>query len=156
MRFNANKCYVMSIAQHPGTTFMYQLSNTLLKSVSSNPYLGILFSDHLTWNQYINNITKKANSTLGFIQRNLRRCPTACKKTAYLALVSPPPLIPSRTRNRILARWSASSETQSASSPGTTSPKLLFAPRNQNCIWRLFLRSILTLNVLYHTTPHEV
>ena len=89
MCFNATKCYVMSIAQRPGTTFMYQLNNTLLKSVSSNPYLGILFSDRLTWNQHINNITKKANSTLGFIWRNLRRCPTACKKTAYLALVRP-------------------------------------------------------------------
>ena len=89
MRFNATKCYVMSIAQRPGTTFMYQLNNTLLKSVSSNPYLGILFSDCLTRNQHIN-ITKKANSTLGFIRRNLRRCPTACKKTAYLALSTPP------------------------------------------------------------------
>ena len=86
MRFNATKCYVMSIAQCPETTFMYQLNHTLLKSVSSNPYLGILFSDRLTWNQHI---TKKANSTLGFIRRNLRRCPTACKKTAYLALVRP-------------------------------------------------------------------
>ena len=89
MRFNPTKCYVMSIAQRPGTTFMYQLNNTLLKSVSSNPYLGILFSNRLTWNQHINNITKKANSTLGFIRRNLRRCPTACKKTAYLAPVRP-------------------------------------------------------------------
>ena len=90
MRFNTTKCYVMSIAQRPGTTFMYQLNNTLLKSVSSNPYLGILFSDRLTWSQHINNITKKANSsTLGFIRRNLRRCPTARKKTAYLALVRP-------------------------------------------------------------------
>ena len=71
MRFNATKCYIMSIAQRSGTTFMYQLNNTLLKSVSSNPYLGILFSDRLTWNQHINNITKKANSTLGFIRRNL-------------------------------------------------------------------------------------
>ena len=89
MRFNPTKCYVMSIAQRPGTTFMYQLNNTLLKSVSSSPYLGILFSNRLTWNQHINNITKKANSTLGFIRRNLRRCPTACKKTAYLAPVRP-------------------------------------------------------------------
>ena len=55
----------------------------------SNPYLGILFSNKLTWDQHINNITKKANSTLGFIRRNLRRCPTACKRTAYLALVRP-------------------------------------------------------------------
>ena len=89
MCFNTTKCYVMSIAQRPGTTFMYQLNHTLLKSVFSNPYLGILFSNRLTWNQHINNITKKANSTLGFIRRNLRRCPNACKKTAYLALVRP-------------------------------------------------------------------
>ena len=88
MRFNATKCYVMSIAQRPGTTFMYQLNHTLLKSASSNPYLGILFSDRLSWNQHIN-ISKKANIILGFIRRNLRRCPTACKKTAYLALVRP-------------------------------------------------------------------
>ena len=77
------------IAQRPGTTLMYQLNNTLLKSVSSNPYLGILFSDRLTCNQHTNNITKKANSTLRFIRRNLRWYPTACKKTAYLALVRP-------------------------------------------------------------------
>ena len=90
MPFNATKCYVLSIAQRPGTTLMYQLNNTLLKSVSSNPYLGILFSDRLTWNQHINNyITKKAISTLGFIRRNLGRCPTTCKKTAYLAPVHP-------------------------------------------------------------------
>ena len=93
MRFNATKCYVMSIAQRPGTTFMYQLNNTLLKSVSSNSYLGILFSDHLTWNQHINNITKKAISTLGFIRRNLRRCPTACKKTVYPRPGPPPPRV---------------------------------------------------------------
>ena len=84
MRFNATKCNEMSIAQCPGTMFMYQLNNTLLKSVSSNSYLGILFSEHLTWNQHINNITKKVNSTLEFIRRNLRRW-----KTAYLALVHP-------------------------------------------------------------------
>ena len=32
-----------------------------------------------------------ANSTLGFIYRNLRRCPPACRNTSYPALVRPLP-----------------------------------------------------------------
>ena len=89
MRFNATKCYIMTISKKPSSSFMYQLNNTILQNVSTNPYLGILFSSDMKWNTHINNITKKASSTLGFIKRNLRRCPTSCKKTAYLALVRP-------------------------------------------------------------------
>ena len=66
---------------------MYSLNKTILKNVSTNPYLGVLFSEDLTWSNHIEKITKKANSTLGFLRRNLRRCPTKCKKTAYLSLV---------------------------------------------------------------------
>ena len=43
------------------------------------------FSANLSWSTHINYITKRANSTLGF----LRHCPTACKRKAYLALVRP-------------------------------------------------------------------
>ena len=50
-------------------------------------YLGILFTDNLKWSDHINNITKKANSTLGFLCRNLGRYPTECKKNAYISLV---------------------------------------------------------------------
>ena len=85
MRFNASKCNILSIK--PKTHFMYQLNNTFLKNVTSNPYLGILFTDTLKWSDHIANITKKANSTLGFLRRNLRRCPTECKKNAYISLV---------------------------------------------------------------------
>ncbi|KAH3858399.1 hypothetical protein DPMN_101023 [Dreissena polymorpha] len=35
----------------------------------------------------INKITKKANSTLGFLRRNLKHCPESCRKTAYFALI---------------------------------------------------------------------
>ena len=33
------------------------------------------------------NVAKKANSTLGFLRRNLKYCPQECKKTAYISLV---------------------------------------------------------------------
>ena len=85
MRFNASKCNILSIK--PKTHYMYELNDTILKSVTSNPYLGILFTDNLKWSDHINNITKKANSTLGFLRRNLGRCPTECKKNAYISLV---------------------------------------------------------------------
>ena len=35
----------------------------------------------------IDQISRKASSTLGFIQRNLKKCPRQVKKTAYIALV---------------------------------------------------------------------
>ena len=35
----------------------------------------------------INNISKKANSTLGFIRRNQKNCPFECRKLAYISLV---------------------------------------------------------------------
>lgn len=89
MRFNATKCYIMSISHSPPSHFMYTLNNTILQKVSTNPYLGIQFSDNLKWSHHINGITKKANSTLGFLRRNLPHCPTACKRNAYLALVRP-------------------------------------------------------------------
>ena len=85
MRFNASKCYILSIK--PKSSFIYKLNDTILKNVKTNPYLGILFSDNLSWSDHIDKVCKKANSTLGFLRRNLRKCYTKCKKTAYLSLV---------------------------------------------------------------------
>ena len=89
MRFNATKCYIMSLTRNPATSFFYSLGNTTLKQVSTNPYLGLHFSANLSWSTHINYITKKANSTLGFLRRNLRQCLTTCKRNAHLALVRP-------------------------------------------------------------------
>jgi hypothetical protein len=36
---------------------------------------------------HINNISKKANATLGFLRRNLRNVPETCRKTAYISLL---------------------------------------------------------------------
>ena len=85
MRFNASKCYILSIEKK--STFFYKLCDTILKEVQSNPYLGILFSNDMKWNNHINKICKKANSTLGFLWRNLYRCPSSCRKNAYISLV---------------------------------------------------------------------
>ena len=85
MRLNATKCYILSINNK--SNFRYSLNNTILKEVPNNPYLGILPSQDLKWSDHIANITKKANSTLGVLRRNLRYCPTSCRRNSYLSLV---------------------------------------------------------------------
>ena len=85
MRINATKCYVLSINNK--SNFSYSLNNTILKEVPNNPYLDILLSQDMKWRDHIASITKKANSTLGFPRRNLRHCPTSCRRNSYLSLV---------------------------------------------------------------------
>ena len=85
MRFNAKKCYILSIQQK--SSHFYQLDNEILQQVDSNPYLGLTISEDLQWKTHITNITKKANSTLGFLRRNLKYCSEDCKRLAYISLV---------------------------------------------------------------------
>ena len=85
MRFNASKCYILNIKKD--SDFLYQLDNTILKQVTSNPYLGVHFANDLKWHTHIDKISSKASSTLGFLQRNLKHCPQECRKTAYISLV---------------------------------------------------------------------
>jgi hypothetical protein len=85
MRFNAQKCYVMSTK--PKTSYMYNLCGTILQNVDHNPYLGIQISADLKWTTHITALCKRAGSTLGFLRRNLRNCPKECRRLAYVALV---------------------------------------------------------------------
>ena len=65
----------------------YTLCNHVLEVHTTNPYLGVLLSDDGKWGPHINTICNKANSTLGFLRRNLYNCPQQLKDTAYKALV---------------------------------------------------------------------
>ena len=85
MKFSAKKCFLLS--SRTKTSHFYNINDQILKQVQDNPYLGLTISDNLKWRTHINNICKKANSTLGFLRRNLRHCPKPCRKNAYLALV---------------------------------------------------------------------
>ena len=89
MKFNAKKCYVMSIAglHRKKSQYMYNLCQHTLLNVPNNPYLGVQLSNDLKWSTHISNVNSKASAVLGFLRRNLRHCPQNCKKTAYIALV---------------------------------------------------------------------
>ena len=48
-------------------------------------YLGITLTDELSWSSHVRSIHNRANSTIGLLRRNLRRCPATArvKETAY-------------------------------------------------------------------------
>ena len=88
MKFNTKKCQILSIASgksHP--TYVYNLSGHILSSVQIAKYLGITLTVELYWSSHVHSIHSCANSTLGFLRRNLRCCPAKLKETAYITLV---------------------------------------------------------------------
>ena len=50
----------------------YILHNVELENASAAKYLGVTIADDLSWSPHIDNTTKKANQTLGFLKRNIR------------------------------------------------------------------------------------
>ena len=84
MRFNARKCYVMSI--NSKSSYFYSLDNHILKQVLESAYLGLTLTEDLKWGPHIQKITKKANSTMAFLRRNLKMCPRTCRKSACISL----------------------------------------------------------------------
>ena len=67
----------------------YKLEDHEITEVMNHPYLGLELSNTLKWDLHIRNIVSKANRSLGFVKRNLGKCPERIKKQAYLALVRP-------------------------------------------------------------------
>jgi hypothetical protein len=67
----------------------YYIHGKQLQIVDNAKYLGLTISKNLSWNNHVNNITKKANSTLAFLQRNIGNCPQRAKTQAYNTFVRP-------------------------------------------------------------------
>ena len=88
MKFNSKKCYIMKIHRaRVSKSSSYSFCNTELEQVKHNPYLGVMLSDDSRWGEHVDRTVKKANSTLGFLRRNLRQCPPKLKELAYNSLV---------------------------------------------------------------------
>ena len=73
-------------SKHPYSSH-YKLDNHILEQVEENPYLGATILKNLKLASHINNISNKANSVLGFIQRNLKHANCSLKELAYASLV---------------------------------------------------------------------
>ena len=71
------------------TNHQYTLKGHVLDTPDSSTYIGVYINSKLTWDQYINRISSKANRTLGFVTRNVQTASRATNELAYKALVRP-------------------------------------------------------------------
>ena len=90
MEFHPKKCQVLQITnKRKPIHYPYDIHNHKLDVVDSAKYLGVTIQKNLKWNEHINQLTKKANSTTAFLRRNLHHCPSSTKSLCYLTLVRP-------------------------------------------------------------------
>ena len=90
MSFNPSERQVIHVTRRK-TPFQtkYNLHGCVLESVPSAKYLGATISEDLKWTDHINDISKKANQTLGFLLQNIRVYNNYLKSTAFKTLVRP-------------------------------------------------------------------
>ena len=75
MEFHPKKCQVTNITSKRNMiSHKYNIHGHTLEVVDSANYLGLNIHKSLKWNDHINQVTKKANSTLAFLRRNLHHC----------------------------------------------------------------------------------
>ena len=90
MNFNPAKCQVLDVTRlKTPIPSKYFLHNTELESATAAKCLGVIISDDLSWGTHVNNMSKKANQTLGFLKRNIKVHKQGLKSTAYKTLVRP-------------------------------------------------------------------
>ena len=90
MEFHPGKCTVLRITHKRKPIIrQYYLHNLQLETTTESKYLGVTVTSDLKWNRHIDNVTAKANRTLGFVRRNLQISSPAIKERAYMGLVRP-------------------------------------------------------------------
>eukprot|EP00057_Strongylocentrotus_purpuratus_P029222 XP_011683696.1 PREDICTED: RNA-directed DNA polymerase from mobile element jockey-like [Strongylocentrotus purpuratus] len=90
MSFNVDKCEVLRISNKRKPIIgasPYSIHGTTLRTLDEAKYLGVILQRNLNWKHHVHSICKKSNSTLGFLQRNLRKCPASIKERAYKTYV---------------------------------------------------------------------
>jgi hypothetical protein len=74
MAFHPDKCNVLYIHHTKYNTsikYTCTLHGHQVEHADKAKYLGVTIQSDLKWNSHINNITTKANKTLGFLCRNI-------------------------------------------------------------------------------------
>ena len=67
--------------------YPYRLKGHILETQDVTKYLGVDLQSTLSWKPCIDRISKKANSMLGFLRRNLRSCSEDTKAKGYYSMV---------------------------------------------------------------------
>lgn len=90
MSFHPEKCNVLRVTRSKKIfAYDYILHGQTLKQLDSVKYLGVNIHHKLSWNEHISNVVKTANSSIGFLRRNLQITQKHIKANAYKSLVRP-------------------------------------------------------------------
>ena len=90
MEFNPHKCEVITITnKRSHISYPYNIHDKELVHIQHVKYLDLTFSNNLSWNKHIDNITKKANATCAFLRRNINSCSRQVKAQCFTTLVYP-------------------------------------------------------------------
>ena len=88
MTFHPAKCYILRVTRKKNPIITnYEMLGQQLETVHQYPYLGVELSEDLGWEPHINKVISKANRTLGFLRRNIYKCPQDIKAQTYISLV---------------------------------------------------------------------
>lgn len=69
---------------------MYSLNGTAIPDISEEKYVGVYFTEYLSWNIYhINKITTEETGMFYFLGRNFRNCPPKVKEALYVTNIRP-------------------------------------------------------------------
>ena len=92
MEYNPDTCEIIRITNRRKKKIVtnYSIHEHQLKEVKGAKYLGVTIDRTLSWNEHINNVTKKANNSRAFLQCNINRCPEAIKTLCYQTFVIRP------------------------------------------------------------------
>ena len=90
MEFHPQKCSTLSVTRSRSPLrYPYQLKGHTLEVQDTTKYLGVDLQSTLSWKNHIDRITKKSNSMLGFLRRNLKSTSVETKTNAYISMVRP-------------------------------------------------------------------
>ena len=88
MSFHPQKCQLLRITRNKSPVkASYVIHGHTLAETDTAKYLGVSLHKHSSWSPHVNATAKKANGT--FLQRNLRKAPTAVKTRTYESLIRP-------------------------------------------------------------------
>ena len=90
MEFHPGKCEVIRITNQKNPILnVYNIHDTKLKEANSVKYLGVTINSKLSWEEQSENVFKKANGMLSFLERNFYKCSSSVKEKCFNALVRP-------------------------------------------------------------------
>ena len=90
MEFHPGKCQLIRLTnQRDPIQHVYNIHGIELDSFDSVKYLGVTIDSKLHWDVQCDNVFKKANGMLSFLERNFYKCSSSVKEQCFNALVRP-------------------------------------------------------------------